>query len=180
MYNAKGLVHHASLPPEFFVPRKPPFFPNDGPPRTMTPPASHSGGLLVTTAPGHDNLRALLAQPWPAIEAASRPLAGGRGGVRELPGGMLIRHCRRGGALGGLLGDRHWSPRAAWDEMQMSERLLRDGVAVAEVLGVRAEKRGIAVVLVLFIFSVVFWSAFEQAPTSLNLFASINKYIVYS
>ena len=33
------------------------------------------------------------------------------------------------------------------------------------------EKRGIAVVLVLFIFSVVFWSAFEQAPTSLNLFA---------
>jgi POT family proton-dependent oligopeptide transporter len=33
------------------------------------------------------------------------------------------------------------------------------------------EKKGIAVVLVLFIFSVVFWSAFEQAPTSLNLFA---------
>jgi len=33
------------------------------------------------------------------------------------------------------------------------------------------EKKGIAVVLVLFVFSVVFWSAFEQAPTSLNLFA---------
>ena len=33
------------------------------------------------------------------------------------------------------------------------------------------EKKGIAVVLVLFIFSVVFWAAFEQAPTSLNLFA---------
>ena len=33
------------------------------------------------------------------------------------------------------------------------------------------ERKGIAVVLVLFVFSVVFWSAFEQAPTSLNLFA---------
>jgi POT family proton-dependent oligopeptide transporter len=33
------------------------------------------------------------------------------------------------------------------------------------------EKKGIVVILVLFIFSVVFWSAFEQAPTSLNLFA---------
>ncbi|HEX7981445.1 MAG TPA: oligopeptide:H+ symporter, partial [Gemmatimonadaceae bacterium] len=33
------------------------------------------------------------------------------------------------------------------------------------------ERRRIAVVLVLFLFSVVFWSAFEQQPTSLNLFA---------
>jgi POT family proton-dependent oligopeptide transporter len=33
------------------------------------------------------------------------------------------------------------------------------------------ERRRIAVVLVLFCFSVVFWSAFEQQPTSLNLFA---------
>jgi POT family proton-dependent oligopeptide transporter len=33
------------------------------------------------------------------------------------------------------------------------------------------ERRRIVVVLVLFIFSVVFWSAFEQQPTSLNLFA---------
>ena len=33
------------------------------------------------------------------------------------------------------------------------------------------ERRRIAVVLVLFIFAIVFWSAFEQQPTSLNLFA---------
>jgi POT family proton-dependent oligopeptide transporter len=33
------------------------------------------------------------------------------------------------------------------------------------------EKKRAAVVVVLFFFSVVFWSAFEQAPTSLNLFA---------
>jgi POT family proton-dependent oligopeptide transporter len=33
------------------------------------------------------------------------------------------------------------------------------------------EKKRIAVVLVLFIFSMIFWAAFEQQPTSLNLFA---------
>src|SRR5262249_44352259 len=34
-----------------------------------------------------------------------------------------------------------------------------------------SERKGIAVVLVLFVFSAIFWAAFEQAPTSLNLFA---------
>jgi POT family proton-dependent oligopeptide transporter len=34
------------------------------------------------------------------------------------------------------------------------------------------EKKRIAVILVLFLFAIVFWSAFEQAPTSLNLFAA--------
>ena len=33
------------------------------------------------------------------------------------------------------------------------------------------EKKRIAVIVVLFFFAVVFWAAFEQAPTSLNLFA---------
>lgn len=33
------------------------------------------------------------------------------------------------------------------------------------------EKKRIGVIVVLFLFAVVFWSAFEQAPTSLNLFA---------
>lgn len=33
------------------------------------------------------------------------------------------------------------------------------------------EKKRVAVILVLFIFAAIFWSAFEQAPTSLNLFA---------
>lgn len=34
-----------------------------------------------------------------------------------------------------------------------------------------AEKRRVAVIVALFVFATVFWSAFEQAPTSLNLFA---------
>jgi POT family proton-dependent oligopeptide transporter len=34
------------------------------------------------------------------------------------------------------------------------------------------ERKQVAVILVLFIFAAVFWSAFEQAPTSLNLFAN--------
>jgi len=33
------------------------------------------------------------------------------------------------------------------------------------------EKKRVAVIFVLFIFAAVFWSAFEQAPTALNLFA---------
>ena len=36
----------------------------------------------------------------------------------------------------------------------------------------RDEKKRIAVILVLFVFATIFWSAFEQAPTSLNLFAA--------
>ena len=35
----------------------------------------------------------------------------------------------------------------------------------------RDEKKGIVVILVLFVFSIVFWAAYEQAPTSLTLFA---------
>jgi POT family proton-dependent oligopeptide transporter len=34
-----------------------------------------------------------------------------------------------------------------------------------------SEKKRVAVIIVLFIFATIFWSAFEQAPTSLNLFA---------
>ncbi len=34
------------------------------------------------------------------------------------------------------------------------------------------EKKRTAVILVLFVFATIFWAAFEQAPTSLNLFAS--------
>jgi POT family proton-dependent oligopeptide transporter len=33
------------------------------------------------------------------------------------------------------------------------------------------EKKRVALILVLFVFATIFWSAFEQAPTSLNLFA---------
>ncbi len=35
----------------------------------------------------------------------------------------------------------------------------------------RDEKKRVGVILVLFLFAIIFWSAFEQAPTSLNLFA---------
>jgi proton-dependent oligopeptide transporter, POT family len=34
-----------------------------------------------------------------------------------------------------------------------------------------AEKKRVAVIGVLFVFAIIFWSAFEQAPTALNLFA---------
>ncbi|NUN50486.1 MAG: hypothetical protein HUU15_16860 [Candidatus Brocadiae bacterium] len=105
---------------------------------------SRADTLHITVAPGHDALRSLLALAWPDLVAASRGLEGGRGGIRELPGGLILRRCRRGGALGAWLGDRHLSPRRAMEEMTVSERLLRDGVGVAEVVGVRAEKHGLA------------------------------------
>ena len=34
------------------------------------------------------------------------------------------------------------------------------------------EKKRVGVIMVLFVFAMIFWSAFEQAPTSLNLFAA--------
>ncbi len=42
------------------------------------------------------------------------------------------------------------------------------------------ERKQVLVILVLFIFAAVFWSAFEQAPTSLNLFANDFTDRVYS
>src|SRR6185436_855233 len=33
------------------------------------------------------------------------------------------------------------------------------------------DKKRVAVIVVLFVFATIFWAAFEQAPTSLNLFA---------
>ena len=52
------------------------------------------------------------------------------------------------------------------------------GIAVVYFAGLFAlggltsdEKKRIAVIFVLFIFAAIFWAAFEQAPTSLNLFA---------
>ncbi|MGZ8455428.1 MAG: peptide MFS transporter [Gemmatirosa sp.] len=43
-------------------------------------------------------------------------------------------------------------------------------VFIAGTLG-GDEKKRVAVIFVLFLFAIVFWGAFEQAPTSLNLFA---------
>ncbi|HEU4698857.1 MAG TPA: peptide MFS transporter [Gemmatimonadales bacterium] len=52
------------------------------------------------------------------------------------------------------------------------------GIAVLYFAGVYAtgklttdEKKRVAVIFVLFVFAAIFWAAFEQAPTSLNLFA---------
>lgn len=99
----------------------------------MSPPE-----ILVSTdiAP----LRSLLQRPWPEIQAQARSLPGGRGGLWELPGGLLLRRCRRGGALGRLLGDRYASPERALEEQRLAAHLLKEGVGVAEVVAVRAER----------------------------------------
>ena len=45
------------------------------------------------------------------------------------------------------------------------------GVVFADRENTAQERKQILVILVLFLFAAIFWGAFEQAPTSLNLFA---------
>jgi proton-dependent oligopeptide transporter, POT family len=65
---------------------------------------------------------------------------------------------------------------AVWLAQRMSFVMLAMALAyfayLFTVAGLSSdEKKRIGVVIVLFAFSTIFWSAFEQAPTSLNLFA---------
>jgi POT family proton-dependent oligopeptide transporter len=74
----------------------------------------------------------------------------------------------------GVTGAVHYVPQRIAQSMTVAELVL----AIAFFAWVFAfggldgnEKKRIVVVAVLFVFAAVFWSAFEQAPTSLNLFA---------
>ena len=65
---------------------------------------------------------------------------------------------------------------AVWLAQRMSFVMLAMALAYFAYLFTLArltsdEKKRVGVVIVLFAFSTIFWSAFEQAPTSLNLFA---------
>lgn len=52
----------------------------------------------------------------------------------------LVRHYRRGGWLGRLLGDRYWGAERFFEEARVTERARALGVATPVVLGVRAER----------------------------------------
>jgi proton-dependent oligopeptide transporter, POT family len=65
---------------------------------------------------------------------------------------------------------------AVWLAQRMTAAILTTALAYFLYLFTLAglttdEKKRVGVVIVLFVFSLIFWSAFEQAPTSLNLFA---------
>jgi len=65
---------------------------------------------------------------------------------------------------------------AVWLAQRMTAVILTTALAyflyLFTIAGLTTEeKKRVAVVVVLFVFSLIFWSAFEQAPTSLNLFA---------
>jgi proton-dependent oligopeptide transporter, POT family len=65
---------------------------------------------------------------------------------------------------------------AVWLAQRMTAVILTTALAYFVYLFTFAgltteEKKRVGVVIVLFVFSLIFWSAFEQAPTSLNLFA---------
>jgi POT family proton-dependent oligopeptide transporter len=65
---------------------------------------------------------------------------------------------------------------AVWLAQRMTAAILTTALAYFLYLFTLArltadEKKRVGVVIVLFVFSLIFWAAFEQAPTSLNLFA---------
>ncbi len=70
----------------------------------------------------------------------------GRGDLLRIPLNQagpdcaLVRHYRRGGLLGRLLGDRYWGAGRFFEEARVTERARALGVAAPAVLGVRAEK----------------------------------------
>jgi proton-dependent oligopeptide transporter, POT family len=84
-------------------------------------------------------------------------------------GGMLVAAILL--AMAGII-----QVNAVWLAQRMSFVMLAMALAYFAYLFTLAglssdEKKRVGVVIVLFAFSTIFWSAFEQAPTSLNLFA---------
>jgi proton-dependent oligopeptide transporter, POT family len=68
----------------------------------------------------------------------------------------------------------------ALDPVSITQKMIAVQVALAGLFfgwvfldksNSRQERKQVVVILVLFIFAALFWAAFEQAPTSLNLFA---------
>lgn len=87
---------------------------------------------------------------WPGPEALQAEDAAprGRGELLKIPLDRtgceyaLVRHYRRGGLLGRFLGDCYRGAGRFFEEARVTERARALGVAVPEVLGVRAEKVG--------------------------------------
>jgi len=55
---------------------------------------------------------------------------------------VIWKHCRRGGAAGRLLGDRHFGERRFFRELEATESARRAGVRVGEILALAIARRG--------------------------------------
>ena len=81
--------------------------------------------------------------------AAGRPIRSGRGGAVSIALGpgpedrAIIRHCRRAGPFGGLLGDRHFGSRRPFNELAVHESARSGGVPTPECLAALAWRDGL-------------------------------------
>jgi len=90
---------------------------------------------------------------------------------RIVAGGVVVLLAVILGAMTGL-----FTIDAVWIAERMTLIILATALSYFAYLFFLArlsgdEKKRVGVIVVLFLFATVFWSAFEQAPTSLNLFA---------
>ncbi|MFN0060032.1 MAG: lipopolysaccharide kinase InaA family protein [Planctomycetota bacterium] len=72
------------------------------------------------------------------LPATGRIAGRGSHSIYELPDHamhVIWKHCRRGGMIEPLLGDRHWNVRRFLDELRLTERARRAGLRVAEIVG---------------------------------------------
>ncbi len=83
------------------------------------------------------------------LRQSGRAIGSGRGGAvsvaigPEKGGRAVIRHCRRGGPLGTLLGDRYFSGARPLEELAVSEAARSAGVPVPECLAAVIRRSGI-------------------------------------
>ena len=83
-----------------------------------------------------------------ALRQTGRAIGSGRGGAVSVSlgpqesGRAVIRHCRRAGPLGNILGDRYFSGARPMDELAVSEAARSAGVPVPECLAAVTRRSG--------------------------------------
>ena len=110
------------------------------------------GGLAVVRSSAKERLLALGIMDPATIETlrrSGRPAGSGRGTVVSVPldadrgERVVIRHCRRGGLLGRVLGDRYLSGTRPLDELAISEAARQAGVPTPQCMAALVWRRGL-------------------------------------
>ena len=118
----------------------------------LTPPdepfvqIKKDGAWLTLRPDCADQLLAMgIENPRAMVQAhGGEALPGGRGTISVVPFGedhLVVRHCRRGGLLGGLLGDVYLGRGRAMHEMAISEAAGQRGVLTPKIVAV-VQRRG--------------------------------------
>jgi len=99
------------------------------------------GALLTLRREYADRLLEMgIEQPAAMVErAGGEAVEGGRGAVFLVPFGeerLVVRHCRRGGLFGGLLGDVYLGRGRALTELRISDEAAARGILTPEIVAV--------------------------------------------